>query len=78
MYTASVTSSGRKSPLRDTVLKLWSNLGLEFKHDLNDGQPQSISDLVESWHDGKRQITPSVYPLVGVEVLTEAVVNRII
>ncbi|KAH7070399.1 putative glucose dehydrogenase [Paraphoma chrysanthemicola] len=78
VHTASVTSSGRKFPLRDAVLKMWSHLGLEYKPDLNDGHPQSISDLVESWKDGKRQITPSVYPLDGVKVLTNTVVKRII
>ncbi len=66
MHTASVSSSGRKYPLRDVVLKLWSNLGIPHIHDLNDGCPQGISDLVENFHDGKRQMTHSMYPLGGV------------
>jgi choline dehydrogenase-like flavoprotein len=57
---------------------MWSHLGLSYKPDLNNGQPQSISDLVESWNDGKRQITPPVYPLNGVKVLTGTLVKRIV
>ena len=77
MHTASVSSTGRKYPLRDTVLKLWSQLGLQHIHDLNDGRPQGISDLVENWRDGKRQVVQSVYPLDGVKVLTDTVVRRV-
>ena len=78
VHTASVSSSRRTCPLRERVLELWKNLGVEFKQDLNDGKPQSISDLVESWRDGKRQLAPSVYSLDGVRVLTETVVKRVI
>jgi choline dehydrogenase-like flavoprotein len=73
-----VHSSGRKYPLRDTVQKMWSHLGLSYKSDLNDRQPQGISDLVVSWDNGKRQITPSVYPLNGVKVLTGTLVRRVL
>ncbi|KAF2026476.1 putative glucose dehydrogenase [Setomelanomma holmii] len=78
VHTTSVTSSGREYPLRESVLKLWKTQGLEYKSDLNDGSPQSISDLVESWHDGKRQLTQSVYSLDGVIVRTSTTAQRII
>jgi choline dehydrogenase-like flavoprotein len=73
-----VSSTGRKFPLRETVLKLWSNLEIPHIHDLNDGQPQGISDLVENWRDGKRQMAQSVYPLQGVRVITSTFVRRIL
>ncbi|KAJ4380951.1 hypothetical protein N0V86_003298 [Didymella sp. IMI 355093] len=78
MHTASVSSTGRKYPLRSTVLKLWSNLGIPYNHDLNDGRPQGISDLVENFRDGKRQMTQSVFSLRGVRVLTETIVRRVL
>ncbi|KAF1939276.1 putative glucose dehydrogenase [Clathrospora elynae] len=78
VHTASVSSTGRRYPLRDTTLNLWSQLDLPHIHDLNDGRPQGISDLVENWRDGKRQIAPSMYPLEGVRVLTETLVRRVI
>ena len=77
--TTSVAASGRKYPLRDHTLKLWSNLpGLKVNDDANGGHPQGISDLVENWKDGKRQITSSAYPLEGVEVLANTLVRRVI
>ncbi|KAF2788845.1 GMC oxidoreductase [Melanomma pulvis-pyrius CBS 109.77] len=78
VVTASVSSSGRKFPLRDTVLKLWSQLGLEHIPDANNGHPQGITDLVENWKDGKRQIVSETYPLAGVKVLTDTTVRRVI
>jgi choline dehydrogenase-like flavoprotein len=78
MHTASVSSTGRKYPLRNTVLGLWSNLGIPYIHDLNDGRPQGISDLVENFRDGKRQMTQSVFSLKGVRVLTGTTVRRVL
>jgi choline dehydrogenase-like flavoprotein len=53
-------------------------LGIPHIHDLNDGRPQGISDLVENWRDGKRQMAQSVYPLEGVRILTSTFVRRIL
>ncbi|KAF2871946.1 putative glucose dehydrogenase [Massariosphaeria phaeospora] len=78
IHTASVSASGRKFPLRDTIFKLWSHLGLQHVPDANNGHPQGITDLVENWRDGKRQIASSTYPLDGVKVLTDTLVHRII
>jgi len=78
IVTASVSSSGRKFPLRDTIFKLWSRLGLQHVPDANNGHPQGIAELVENWKDGKRQIASDVYPLNGVNVITNTLVRRIL
>ena len=78
MYTSSVTSSGRKYPLRETILKAWEGLGLKQIEDANNGFPQGIAELVENRRNGLRQLTSQVYPLQGVHVLTETMVGRII
>jgi len=79
VHTASLTSSGRRFPLREPVRRIFEEaLGLEFRSDLNDGETRGISDLVENWKDGKRQIASAVYPLDGVSVLTNTVVKRVI
>ncbi|KAH8704343.1 putative glucose dehydrogenase [Phaeosphaeriaceae sp. PMI808] len=78
VVTASVTSSGRKFPLREHVLKLWQNLGLKHIPDANNGHPQGIADLVENWKDGKRQIVSDTYSLTGVNVLTGKTVHRVV
>lgn len=78
VVTASVSSSGRRFPLREHILKLWQNLGLSHIPDANNGHPQGIAELVENWRDEKRQIVSDTYSLAGVNVLTEKTVRRVI
>lgn len=78
MYTSSVTTSGRKYPLRQHILQAWKRLGLEEIEDANNGFPQGVAELIENRRDGLRQLTSQVYPLKGVHVLTETMVKRII
>jgi len=78
MYTSSVTTSGRRYPLRETTLEAWKSLGLEEIEDANNGFPQGIAELVENRRDGFRQLTSQVYPLQGAHILTETMVKRII
>ena len=77
MHTASVTTSGRKYPLRETILQAWKRLGLKEIEDANNGSPQGVAELVENRRDGLRQLTSHVYPLNGVHLLTETMVKRI-
>lgn len=51
---------------------------MRYNPDCNSGSPQGLGELVESRIDGKRQLASSVYPLTGVEVLTETMVARIL
>ena len=78
MHTSSVTTSGRKYPLRETILQAWKSLGLEHIEDANNGSPQGIAELVENRRDGLRQLTSQVYPLKGAEILTDTMVKRVI
>ncbi len=78
MYTSSVTTSGRKYPLRENILQAWERLGLKKVEDANNGFPQGIAELVENRRDGLRQLTSQVYPLNGVHVLTKTMVQRVI
>ena len=78
MHTSSVTTSGRKYPLRETILQAWKSLGLEEIEDANNGFPQGIAELVENRRDGLRQLTSQVYPLKGAHILTENMVKRVI
>ena len=78
MHTSSVTTSGRKYPLRDVILNAWRRLGLDKIEDANNGFPQGIAELVENRRDGFRQLTSQVYPLKGAQIMTETMVKRII
>jgi choline dehydrogenase-like flavoprotein len=78
MHTSSVSSSGRKYPLRSTILNAWKRLGLEEIPDANNGTPQGVAELVENRRNGLRQLTSVVYPLRGAHILTETMVSRVI
>lgn len=78
--TASVSSSseGRKYPLREALRDAWKRIGVEEIGDGNSGEPRGLAELVENWHEGRRQLASEVYSLDGVEVLTNTVVECLI
>ena len=78
MHTASVTTSGRRYPLRKIILQAWKSLGLKEIEDANNGFPQGVAELVENRRDGLRQLTSEVYPLKGAHVLMETMVKRVL
>lgn len=78
MHTSSVISSGRRYPLRETILNAWKHIGLKEIPDANNGAPQGVAELVENRRDGLRQLTSVAYPLNAVHVMTETFVARII
>ncbi|MCJ1289194.1 hypothetical protein MMC34_000726 [Xylographa carneopallida] len=78
MYTTSVSTSGRKYPLRSSILDAWMHLGLDKIDDANSGKPLGVAELVENRRDGLRQLTSTVYALKGVHVMTETLVSKIL
>ena len=80
IHTASVTSSSpeRIYPLRDAQLQAWKTLGVDRIADANSGSPLGVAELVENWRDGKRQITSSTYPMSGIDVKTNSVVQKVL
>ncbi|KAK8024514.1 hypothetical protein PG993_012580 [Apiospora rasikravindrae] len=80
IYAASISSTGRKYPLREKVLESWRQLGVDPlpELDANAGRILGVGELYENRRDGKRQIASSVYSLAGVTVLTETVVESVI
>ncbi|EXJ66249.1 uncharacterized protein A1O5_10401 [Cladophialophora psammophila CBS 110553] len=67
----SESSSNRKYPLRDQVLKAWLGLGLDKIANANNGDPLGVGEMVESWKDGRRQLTSMAFDLTDVTVMTE-------
>ncbi|KAH8653773.1 hypothetical protein BX600DRAFT_553430 [Xylariales sp. PMI_506] len=80
IHIVSVTESDskRRYPLRETFERAWSDIGVERVWDANGGAPLGMSELVESWRDGKRQLASQAYDLSGVVVLCSTIVHRII
>ncbi|QSZ31583.1 hypothetical protein DSL72_001150 [Monilinia vaccinii-corymbosi] len=77
-YTQSVTSSGRRYPLRDQVKNAWSSVGVRHIADANSGSPQGIGELVENRRESIRQVASSIYPLKGIDVLLNTLVKRVV
>ncbi|CAI0644335.1 unnamed protein product [Colletotrichum noveboracense] len=80
LRVASVSSTGRAYPLRDVVASGWDELGVPELPDLDSNAGDNIgrAELTETRRDGIRQLTPVVYPLNGIEVLTETLVEKIL
>ncbi|EQB49383.1 hypothetical protein CGLO_11300 [Colletotrichum gloeosporioides Cg-14] len=80
LHVASVSSTGRAYPLRDVVASGWDELGVPELPDLDSNAGDNIgrAELTETRRDGIRQLTPVVYPLDGIEVLTETLVEKIL
>ena len=78
VHTQSVSSTGRDYPLRDQLKTAWASAGVTDIADANSGHPQGLGELVENCHDGKRQVSSSIYSLSGVEIKTQTIVQRVL
>jgi choline dehydrogenase-like flavoprotein len=78
MYTQCAAISGPGFPLRKHVLAAFESVGLKKNGDVNGGSPQGINDIVDNLNDGVRQLASTVYPLTGIEVLTDTLVANVI
>ncbi|RYP00281.1 hypothetical protein DL766_002351 [Monosporascus sp. MC13-8B] len=76
----SVTSTNREFPLRDHVLRAWAELGVDALPGLdgNAGNPLGVGELQENKNGGRREIAAVVYPLKGVTVLTDTLVEMVL
>ena len=73
------TASARMYPLRDALKKAFlDGTDLPANPDANAGKSLGVAPYTENWRDGKRQPAGKAYGLNGVEVLTNAIVKRII
>ncbi|KAF3058402.1 Oxygen-dependent choline dehydrogenase [Daldinia childiae] len=73
-------STGRKFPLREYTLRSWAELGVKPlpELDANWYNRVGVGDLQENRKDGRRQIASVVYPLDGVTVLTDTLVEKVL
>lgn len=80
MYTQTVSSTHREYPLRQTLLESYEQIGIRpcYLLDANAGDPQCVGDYTDNRHNGTRQIASNAYPLDGVTVLTDTLVQRVL
>lgn len=76
--STSQSHQDRKYPLRDLVRSGWESEGIHHNPNPQNGDPLGITELVENWHEGKRQFAHKIFNLDGVDILTEALAARIL
>ncbi|KAK7755844.1 hypothetical protein SLS62_002130 [Diatrype stigma] len=76
----SPTSTGRLFPLADKLEQAWKEMGVNVlpDYDMNGGDNLGLGELNENRSGGARQITSLAYPLDGITVLTDTLVEKII
>jgi choline dehydrogenase-like flavoprotein len=72
------SSPNRKYPLREPLRAAWEKVGVSYIPDGNVGSPLGVAEMTENWKLGNRQMAKDVYPLSGVQIITETLVQRII
>ena len=72
------TTSGRSYTLRESVHQAFLQAGFRDILDLNAGEALGVAPWTENWKDGRRQHLAKVFGLSDVQILTRAVVARVI
>lgn len=76
--SVSASESGeRKYPLRDAVKDAWASLGVPQNLERKGGSIAGLVDMHENSRDGQRQPSYAAYPLDGVQVLANTLVQRV-
>ncbi|OJJ59612.1 hypothetical protein ASPSYDRAFT_149612 [Aspergillus sydowii CBS 593.65] len=79
--SVSRSSEERVYPLREPLRKAWARLGVKEIPDANAGSPSGLSELVENWRDGKRQIASEAFGISeksDVTIMTETMVQKVL
>ena len=74
----SASDPKRNYGLREPLRAAWREAGVPFNADPALGQLAGLSDYLENWHHGKRQPAYLAYSLASVQVVTAAVVARVL
>ena len=82
MKVTSISASDpeRRYPLGEPIRQAWAELGVALDADADGGSVSGIAEFYENSKNGERQPSYLAYPvsLPGIEVLTEALVARIL
>ncbi|KAF5528143.1 Pyridoxine 4-oxidase [Colletotrichum aenigma] len=80
VFAQTVTSTSRPFPLREYVLQSWNEIGVPTLPGLdgNAGNPLGVGDFSENKHNGRRKIASMIYPLDGITVLADTLVEKVL
>ena len=65
-------------PLRQPLKEGFEYAGFPFNPDINSGDPNGIAPLVITWRGLKRQHASVCYPLDGVHIMLDTLVDRVV
>ena len=68
----------RHYPLRSSLQQAWSEVGVSYVSDGNNGHPNGLTQNLEVWKDGKRQLPSKFIDLSKVTTLPNSLIKRII
>ncbi|KAI8212037.1 alcohol dehydrogenase [Colletotrichum sp. SAR 10_76] len=80
VFAQTVTSTNRPFPLRKYVLQSWNEIGVPILPGLdgNAGNPLGVGDFSENKYNGRREIASVIYPLDGITVLADTLVEKVL
>ncbi|EQB44457.1 hypothetical protein CGLO_16796 [Colletotrichum gloeosporioides Cg-14] len=80
VFAQTVTSTNRPFPLPECVLQSWNEIGVPtlLGLDGNAGNPLGVGDFSENKHNGRREIVSVIYPLDGIIVLANTLVEKVL
>lgn len=64
-------------PLREAQLAAWKEAGIDYVADPNSGEPTGLGEQMDVWHRGQRQFASKFLDLNGVQIMTDATVERV-
>ncbi|EXJ82765.1 hypothetical protein A1O3_06580 [Capronia epimyces CBS 606.96] len=67
----------RHYPLRETIQRAWEEAGVKYNPDGNNGNQNGLTEMVELWVKGQRQLPSQALDLSRVEIRDFSVVSRI-
>ncbi|KIX03248.1 uncharacterized protein Z518_06800 [Rhinocladiella mackenziei CBS 650.93] len=67
----------RKYPLREPVRKAWEEAGVKYNPDGNNGNQNGLTEMVEVWVQGRRQLPNKILDLSLVDVRDVSTVHRV-
>ncbi|KAK5045860.1 hypothetical protein LTR84_008953 [Exophiala bonariae] len=68
----------RQYPLRDKVKQAWDEAGIPYVADGNNGEQNGLTELVEVWVKGRRQLPSKILDLAKVKVRTMTSIARVL
>ena len=72
------TTAGREHLFRDAIHNAFTSTGFKNNPEVNCGTPNGITQWTENWRNDIRKPAKEAYELVGVHIMTDTIVRKIL